>query len=68
LVVKGSTMTIRRVFLLALLVAIPATAQNRPAPSRTELAPGIFHFTTPSYGDVGLDGNSTGTSTASTTS
>ena len=51
-------MTIRRVCLCALLVSIPATAQNRPAPSRTELAPGIFLFTTPSYGDVGLDGNS----------
>ena len=43
---------------LVLLVSIPATAQNRAAPSRTELAPGIFLFTTPSYGDVGLDGNS----------
>jgi len=33
-------------------------ARNRTAPSRTELAPGVFLFTTPSYGDVGLDGNS----------
>jgi len=51
-------MTIWRVLLVVLLVSIPATAQNRPAPTRTELAPGIFLFTTPSYGDVGLDGNS----------
>jgi cyclase len=52
--------------------AIPAAARNRTdfaqanttelrrdkPPVRTELAPGIFLFTTPSYGDVGLDGNS----------
>jgi glyoxylase-like metal-dependent hydrolase (beta-lactamase superfamily II) len=51
-------MTIRRALLFILLCSIPLAAQNRPAPSRTELAPGIFLFTTPSYGDVGLDGNS----------
>ena len=52
-------MTIRRVLLFVLaLWSIPAGAQNRPAPTRTELSPGIFLFTTPSYGDVGLDGNS----------
>jgi len=51
-------MTIRRVLFFVLFVSIPVTAQNRPAPARVELAPGIFLFTTPSYGDVGLDGNS----------
>ena len=51
-------MTIRRALLLVLLCSIPVSGQNRPAPSRTELAPGIFLFTTPPYGDVGLDGNS----------
>jgi glyoxylase-like metal-dependent hydrolase (beta-lactamase superfamily II) len=52
-------MTIRRVFLFVLVLwSIPAAGQIRPAPSRTELAPGIFLFTTPAYGDVGLDGNS----------
>ena len=51
-------MTIRRALLFVLLCSIPASGQNRPAPSRTELAPGIFLFTTPPYGDVGLDGNS----------
>jgi cyclase len=52
-------MTNRRVLVLALaLWSIPAAAQNRPAPTRTELAPGIFLFTTQPYGDVGLDGNS----------
>jgi len=52
-------MTLRRVLVLALtLCAIPAAAQNRPAPTRTELSPGIYLFTTASYGDVGLDGNS----------
>jgi len=51
-------MTIRRALFFALVVcAIPAGAQNRP-PARTELAPGIHLFTTPGYGDVGLDGNS----------
>jgi cyclase len=50
--------TIRRALPFVLLCSIPLIAQNRPVPSRTELAPGIFLFTTPSYGDVGLDGNS----------
>jgi cyclase len=50
-------MTIRRVLFLVLLCAIPLTAQKRSAPARTELAPGVFLFTTPGYGDVGLDGN-----------
>ena len=41
-------MTIRRVLLFVLaLWSIPAGAQNRPAPTRTELSPGIFLFTTP---------------------
>jgi glyoxylase-like metal-dependent hydrolase (beta-lactamase superfamily II) len=51
-------MTIRRALLLLLLCSIPLAAQNRTEPTRTELAPGIFLFTTPRYGDVGLDGNS----------
>ena len=52
-------MTIRRVLFFVFLVSIPVTAQNRAAPTRIELAPGIFLFTTPSDGDdVGLDGNS----------
>jgi cyclase len=29
----------------------------RPAPTRTEVAPGVHLFQTASYGDVGLDGN-----------
>jgi glyoxylase-like metal-dependent hydrolase (beta-lactamase superfamily II) len=41
-----------------LACSISLTAQNRPGPTRTELAPGIFLFITPGYGDVGLDGNS----------
>src|SRR5262249_23945209 len=36
----------------------PAPAQGRPAPTRTEIAPGVFLFATRPYGDVGLDGNS----------
>jgi cyclase len=35
-----------------------SSEQARPTPARTELAPGIFLFTTAGYGDVGLDGNS----------
>jgi hypothetical protein len=35
-----------------------SAGQIHSAPSRTELAPGIFLFSTPPYGDVGLDGNS----------
>ena len=50
-------MTIRRALLCVLACSISLTAQNRPAPVRTELAPGVFLFTTPAYGDVGLDGN-----------
>lgn len=54
-------MTIRRALLLVpvcLACSLTLTAQNRPAPTRTELAPGIVLFNTPPYGDVGLDGNS----------
>jgi cyclase len=41
--------------LLATSIAVPA---QRPGPTRTELAPGIFLYQTAAYGDVGLDGNS----------
>jgi glyoxylase-like metal-dependent hydrolase (beta-lactamase superfamily II) len=41
-------------FLLPLLSA----GQELVTPTRTELAPGIFLFSRPGYGDVGLDGNS----------
>jgi glyoxylase-like metal-dependent hydrolase (beta-lactamase superfamily II) len=50
-----------RVFAIAAVVCLSplmSAGQGRPAPARTELAPGIFLFTTPGYGDVGLDGNS----------
>jgi len=50
--------TIRRALLCVLTCSLSLTAQNRPAPTKTEIAPGIFLFTTPAYGDVGLDGNS----------
>src|SRR4051794_20312877 len=54
-------MTTRHAFscvLAAFACSLTVTAQNRPAPTKTELAPGVVLFTTPSYGDVGLDGNS----------
>jgi cyclase len=43
---------------LACLPPFSSEGQDGRAPTRTGLAPGIFLFTTPPYGDVGLDGNS----------
>jgi hypothetical protein len=40
------------------LLPLPTGAQNGRAPKKTEVAPGIFVFSAPPYGDVGLDGNS----------
>ena len=49
----------RALFLLLLLCSIAVAAQKRDKPpTKNELAPGVFLFSTPSYGDVGLDGNS----------
>ena len=50
----------RVIAIAAALCLLPLTSlgQVGRAPSRTELAPGIFLFSTPGYGDVGLDGNS----------
>jgi cyclase len=50
--------TIGRALFLVLLCSITVAAQNRPAPVKSELAPGVALFQTASYGDVGLDGNS----------
>jgi glyoxylase-like metal-dependent hydrolase (beta-lactamase superfamily II) len=50
--------TLRRALLCVLVCTIAVAAQNRRAPTKTEIAPGIVLFETPSYGDVGLDGNS----------
>jgi cyclase len=44
--------------LLCLLPLTPAAQAPAVVPARTGLGPGIFLFTTPGYGDVGLDGNS----------
>jgi len=46
--------------LLPILLVLTAQAATpaRPAPARTEIAPGIHLFRTAPYGDVGLDGNS----------
>jgi glyoxylase-like metal-dependent hydrolase (beta-lactamase superfamily II) len=41
-----------------LLAALDAAAIDRPAPTKTEVADGIYLFQTAAYGDVGLDGNS----------
>ena len=50
----------RVIAIVAALCLLPlrSAGQGRPAPARTELAPGIFLFATAGYGDVGLDGNS----------
>jgi cyclase len=49
-----------RILALALAIGLApfAARADRPAPSRTEVAPGVYVFSTSSYGDVGLDGNS----------
>ena len=48
----------RRALLLVLATcSISVAGQERPAPSRTEISPGIYVFSSPRYGDVGLDGN-----------
>jgi glyoxylase-like metal-dependent hydrolase (beta-lactamase superfamily II) len=52
-------MSTRSLVTVLVVCSISLTAQNRPAPSALEVAPGVIVFTTPSYGDVGLDGNST---------
>ena len=47
---------------LSLASGVPAgtaaTTPARPTPAKIMVAEGIYVFTTPSYGDVGLDGNS----------
>ena len=40
------------------LLPLASPGQGPVVPSKTELAPGIFLFSRPGYGDVGLDGNS----------
>jgi len=46
------------VCLLFLAWPLSAAGADHPAPSQTEIAPGMIVFSTPPYGDVGLDGNS----------
>ncbi|HZT77256.1 MAG TPA: MBL fold metallo-hydrolase [Vicinamibacterales bacterium] len=48
----------RRALLCVLACSISVAGQERAAPTRTEIVPGIYVFATPGYGDVGLDGNS----------
>ena len=38
--------------------AAPLAPAERPRPTRTQVGDGVYLFTTPGYGDVGLDGNS----------
>lgn len=40
------------------LLPLPTGAQGGRTPTKTQVAPGVFVFSTPPYGDVGLDGNS----------
>ena len=52
----------RRAVLIALTCCLlpltPAAQAPVVVPTKTELAPGVFLFSRPGYGDVGLDGNS----------
>ena len=43
---------------LAVLTLVDVAAQNRPAPTKTQVADGVYLFQTAPYGEVGLDGNS----------
>lgn len=47
-------------WILGSLGLVPATlaAQTRPAPTRVDVADGVYLFQSSAYGDVGLDGNS----------
>lgn len=52
-------MTRTRIILaLALGLLPPLSAQSHSAPAETEVAPGVYLFSTSPYSDVGLDGNS----------
>jgi glyoxylase-like metal-dependent hydrolase (beta-lactamase superfamily II) len=44
--------------LAVLLLPLASAGQTRPAPTKTQIAEGVFLFSTAPYGDVGLDGNS----------
>lgn len=43
---------------LSVFAAFPAAPHRHAAPQQTKVADGVYLFTTPPYGDVGLDGNS----------
>ena len=43
--------------LLAMLASSPVARAQRPAPTLTTIADGVYLFSTPPYSDVGLDGN-----------
>jgi cyclase len=63
-IVAGEEPRVRRVnafaiaAMLCVLAVMPAAQPAAVTPTKTELAPGIFLFSRPGYGDVGLDGNS----------
>ena len=43
---------------VVLMAAAEGAAQTRPAPTKTQVADGVYLFQTAPYGEVGLDGNS----------
>ena len=49
---------LRRLLSVLFLLVSPGAAFPHPAPTATEVAPGVWLFRTEPYGDVGLDGNS----------
>lgn len=50
-------MRLRPLAALALAMPVLAAGAERPGPTRIEVAEGVHLFMSPSYGDVGLDGN-----------
>ncbi len=51
-------LSVRCALIAACATTLSAQAPPRPAPTRIDVAPGIYLFQTARYGDVGLDGNS----------
>jgi cyclase len=52
------TLALATAIVILALTLVDLRAQTRPAPTKIQLADGIFLFRTAPYGEVGLDGNS----------
>lgn len=58
MMLAGGPILVGRALLVGMLTLVGTVAQERPSPTRTEVAPGVHLFRTAPYGDIGLDGNS----------